>query len=135
MIRRLWVWGPAVAQMAAIFYASSLPDLSALPGGISDKVGHFAGYALLGALLLRALSGAHVRGATPAVALWALACSVLYGVSDEGHQFFVHGPHARTWTICCADTSGAAFAIAICWIVTRAVYHRRVRARRSIIAG
>jgi VanZ family protein len=112
--------------MAAIFYASSLPDLSALPGGISDKVGHFLGYALLGALLLRALSGAHVRGATPAVACRAFLLSVVYGVSDEGHQHFVHGRTAAFDDLL-ADTSGAAFAIAVCWMVTRAVYHRRAQ--------
>jgi VanZ family protein len=112
--------------MAAIYYALSLPDLSALPGGISDKVGHFLGYALLGALLLRALSGAHVRGATATVAFGALLVSMLYGASDEGHQFFVHG-RTPDWGDWFADTSGAAFAIAICWMLTRAVFHRRVR--------
>jgi VanZ family protein len=126
MIRWSWVWGPAVAQMAAIFYASSIPDLSALPGGISDKVGHFVGYALLGALLLRALSGARVAGAKASTAWVAVAVSVVYGVSDEGHQSFVHG---RTPALddLGADALGAAVAVLVCWLLTAAVRAHRAR--------
>jgi len=112
--------------MAAIFYASSLPDLSALPGGISDTVGHFAGYALLGALLLRALSGARASGATAAVAWWAWLASVAYGLSDEGHQFFVPGRSPALDDLV-SDAAGAAVAIAVCWLATRAVHARRVQ--------
>jgi VanZ family protein len=126
MIRPLWVWGPVIAQMAAIFYASSLPDISALPGGISDKVGHFVGYALLGGLMLRAMAGARVSGATPRVALWAFLLSALYGLTDEGHQLLVPGRSAAFDDLV-ADACGAAVAVAFCWIVTRAVHHRRVR--------
>jgi len=125
MIRPLWVWGPAIAQMAAIFYASSLPDLSALPGGISDKVGHFVGYALLGALMLRAMAGARVSGATPNVALWAFLATALYGLTDEGHQLFVQGRTAAFDDLI-ADTLGAAAAVAFCWLVTRIVHRRRL---------
>jgi VanZ family protein len=126
IIRWTWVWGPAVAQMAAIFYASSIPDLSALPGGISDKVGHGVGYALLGALLLRAWSGARVAGAGAAAAWWSLAVSVAYGASDEGHQYLVHGrtPALDDW---CFDALGAAVAIGVCWLATEAVRRRRAR--------
>ena len=125
MIRPLWVWGPAIAQMAAIFYASSLPDISALPGGISDKVGHFIGYALLGALMLRAMSGARVVGATPKVAVWAFLATALYGVTDEGHQLLVQGRTAAFDDLI-ADALGAAAAVAFCWIATRLVHRRRV---------
>ncbi len=45
-----WIQGPALLQMAAIFGASSIPDLTRLPGGISDHTGHFIGDALLGAV-------------------------------------------------------------------------------------
>jgi VanZ family protein len=112
--------------MAAIFYASSIPDLSALPGGVSDKVGHFIGYAILGALLLRAVAGARVAGATARVAWITLAVSVSYGASDEGHQYFVHG---RTPALddLAADALGAAVAIAVCWLLTAAVRAHRAR--------
>lgn len=126
IIRWSWVWGPAVAQMAAIFYASSIPDLDALPGGVSDTVGHMVGYALLAGLLLRALAGARVSGATPSTAWFALLVSAAYGASDEGHQSFVHGrtPAFGDW---CADAFGAAAAVGVCWLLTAAVHRRRAR--------
>ena len=40
--------------MAAIFIASSIPNLDRIPGGFSDKTAHFWAYAVLGAFALRA---------------------------------------------------------------------------------
>ena len=40
--------------MAVIFIASSIPNLTHIPGDVSDKTAHFAAYAILGALMLRA---------------------------------------------------------------------------------
>jgi VanZ family protein len=110
--RRLFVWGPAIAQGIAIFVASSIPNLTRLPGDISDHTGHFIGYAMLGALLLYAFAGASWRGMTAGPAIWALALSSLYGVSDEFHQSFVPGrtPDVHDWA---ADTWGAATAIGV----------------------
>jgi VanZ family protein len=126
LIRWCWVWGPAVAQMAAIFYASSIPDLSTLPGGIPDVVAHFVAYALLGALLLRALAGAHVARAAASTAWWALAATIAYGAADEVHQHFVRGRTADVgdWVV---DAIGAGVAVGICWIATEAVRRRRAR--------
>jgi VanZ family protein len=128
VIRWTWVWGPAVAVMAAIFYASSLPDLWAFPRGLPDEIAHFAGYALLGGLLLRALAGAHVTGVDAPTAWRALAIGVAYGASDEGHQFFVRG---RTPAIddLAADAFGVAVAVAVCWVVTEAVRRHRAGSR------
>lgn len=120
--RTLWVWGPAVAQMIAIFIASSIPDLTELPGGISDKTGHFAGYALLGLLVARGLAGARLAGVTTGSTLWAVVLSSCYGATDEGHQHFVHGrtPDVHDWI---ADTLGAlagALIVAVAgWVARR----------------
>ena len=102
--------------------------LTTLPGGISDKLGHFIGYALLGALVLRAVAGAHVAGVRAATIGLAIAISLLYGASDEGHQHFVHGrvPDVADWG---ADALGALAAIAVCAIGTRLVAGRRARSR------
>jgi VanZ family protein len=109
-MRRLWLWGPVVAQMVAIFVASSIPNLTDLPGGISDHTGHFVGYALLGGLVLRALAAGRLAGVTIRTAAAAWALSALYGVSDECHQLFVAGRTAAVddWA---ADATGAAAAI------------------------
>ena len=73
-----------VVWAGLIFVLSSIPDLGTGLGGwdvVLRKIGHAAEFAVLGALLARAL------GAT-----WlAFAVGVLYAVSDEVHQLFVPG--------------------------------------------
>ncbi|HUL73950.1 MAG TPA: VanZ family protein [Vicinamibacterales bacterium] len=112
MKRWVWVWGPAVAQMAVIFGASSIPNLGELPGGISDKTGHFTGYAILGTVVVRALAGARWSGVTNRAAVAAMLVSSAYGASDEFHQAFVPGrtPDVNDWL---ADTSGAVAAVVV----------------------
>jgi len=112
MKRWVWVWGPAVAQMAVIFGASSIPNLGELPGGISDKTGHFTGYAILGTVVVRALAGARWSGVTSRAAVAAMLVSSAYGASDEFHQAFVPGrtPDVNDWL---ADTSGAVAAVVV----------------------
>jgi VanZ family protein len=124
--RRLWVWGPAILQMAAIFTLSGIPNLKELPGGISDFTGHFVGYGLLGALMLRALAGARWAGVTAGGAARAWIISAAYGVSDELHQYFVPGrsTSAIDWV---ADALGAAVSIVA--IVLVASLLRRVGGR------
>ncbi len=53
LIAWAWRWGPAIAQMAAIFVLSSQSTIPDLPGGLSNHTGHFIGYGMLGALALR----------------------------------------------------------------------------------
>jgi VanZ family protein len=67
-----------------IFVLSSIPDLGTGLGGwdlVLRKIGHAAEFAVLGALLTRALGAAWL----------AFALGVLYAVSDEVHQLFVPG--------------------------------------------
>jgi VanZ family protein len=78
------VWLPVAVWAAVIFVLSSIPDLGTGLGGwdvVLRKIGHAGEFAVLGALLARAL-----RSAWPAFAVGAL-----YAVSDEVHQVFVPG--------------------------------------------
>lgn len=102
--------------MALIFILSAQPKLPPLPGlgcleqtNWFDKVKHAAAYAVLGALLWRALAGVYRKWI---VAALVVGISVLYGVTDEYHQKFVPN---RTCDICdlIADTAGAALAVVI----------------------
>lgn len=108
--------------MIAIFIASSIPDLTELPGGISDKTGHFWGYALLGLFVARAVAGARTAGVTAGSSLAAVALSSAYGATDEFHQRFVHGrsPDVHDWI---ADTlgavAGALLVLVISWVARR----------------
>jgi VanZ family protein len=70
-----------------IFALSSIPSLSSGLGGwdtVLRKLAHTTEYAILGALLLRALGRE----------LAAFVAGVGYAITDEIHQHFVTGRHA-----------------------------------------
>jgi VanZ family protein len=80
----LRLWAPVVLWAAVIFALSSVSDLGTGLGTwdlVLRKVAHAAEFALLGALLLRALRDERV----------ALASGIAYAVTDEIHQHFVPG--------------------------------------------
>lgn len=84
--------------------ATSIPN-PPVPAGVArfDKVAHFAMYAVLGALVARALAG---RRAALAGLLAAVAIAAAFGAADEWHQQFIPGRSMDLvdWT---ADSSGA----------------------------
>ena len=86
-LRRLAsAWLPVILWAGVIFAVSSIPSLATGLGlwdTILRKAAHATEYAILGALLVRALGGR-----APAVVL-----GVAYAVSDEIHQHFVPGRH------------------------------------------
>ena len=85
--RVLTVWLPVFAWAAVIFAFSSIPSLSTGLGTwdtVLRKGAHIAEYAILGALIYRALG----REAL------ALAAGIAYAATDEFHQHFVVGRHA-----------------------------------------
>jgi VanZ family protein len=88
-VKLLSLWGPVVLHMAVIFAGSSTSDTDLLPGRFVDKIAHMAIYALLGALVTRALSGGRLSAATWRHVVFAVLLSTLYGISDEWHQSFV----------------------------------------------
>ena len=112
MIRWLWHWAPALAQMAAIFAASSLEVVPSLPGGLTDYTGHFIGYTLLAALAMRGFSRGRWSGVNGRSGWQAVVMSSLYGVTDEFHQSFVPGrnPSVADW---CVDTLGACVGVGL----------------------
>jgi VanZ family protein len=82
----VWRWAPVVAWAALIFGLSSVSDLGT-GLGIWDlvlrKIAHMTEYAILAALLVRALR-------QPG---WAVALGIAYSISDEVHQSFISGRH------------------------------------------
>ena len=103
MSGRLLRWLPALAWASAIFWLSSQQMLVEAPWALGwDKLHHCTAYAVGGAAFAYAL-----RGRLP----WlAVALGVLYGASDEVHQWFVPGRHAdvRDWV---ADAVGAVAGV------------------------
>lgn len=116
MARRAGQWGPVVAYMALIFYESSQPALpSFVPDSVSDKLLHIGGYAILGALFVRALSNGFRRPLTAAMAVLAVGLTAAYGVSDEIHQSFVPPREMDGWDVV-ADAVGGTLAAAPLYI-------------------
>ena len=113
--------------MAVIFVLSNRPHIGPLPYGITDKSGHFAGYAILAALVLRAIASARWSGVTARAAWSAWLVCAAYGVTDEYHQSFVAGrtSSAADWV---ADAAGAASAIAAAVVAARRLRRGRDRA-------
>jgi len=108
--RLLTVWLPVVVWAAVIFAFSSIPNLSTGLGTwdtILRKGAHVTEYALLGALLYRALS----REAL------ALAAGIAYAATDELHQHFVRGRHASPVDVA-IDAVGVAAGMLV-WLRLR----------------
>jgi VanZ family protein len=99
------LWLPVVAWAALIFALSSVDSLDSGLGGIDfvvRKLAHVTEYAVLGALLARAV-GQPVT---------AFALGVAYAVSDEVHQHFVPGRNGTPVDVA-IDAIGVALGIAI----------------------
>lgn len=86
---RLTSWSLSLLYMVAIFALSALPDLS-LPytfeGG--DFFLHMVEYSILGFLLSWALVNS---GVVRKLVLYGFLVGLLYGMTDELHQYFVPG--------------------------------------------
>src|SRR5437588_10652478 len=95
--RALSIWLPVLAWAAVIFAFSSIPSLSSGLGvwdTVLRKCAHLTEYAVLGALLYRALDRE----------VPALAAGIAYAATDELHQHFVRGRHGAPVDVgTCAD--------------------------------
>ncbi len=102
-------WLLVAGWMAVLFGLSSMPGTS-VPGNYAS-LGHFAFYAVLGALVWMAVYEPH--RATAAIAI-AVLISAAYGVTDEFHQSFVPGrmPDVVDWGV---DTLGALAGACLVW--------------------
>jgi hypothetical protein len=106
--RLAFAWLPVVAWAALIFGLSSIPDLGTGLGGWDlalRKAAHFAEYAILGALLARALY--HTMTAWTWIAWIA---GTVYAASDEFHQHFVPGRQGSPVDIA-IDAAGVAVGV------------------------
>ena len=101
----LRLWAPVVVWAAVIFAFSSISDLGTGLGTwdlVLRKLAHGAEFAVLGALLLRALGEE----------LPALAAGIGYAVTDELHQHFVSGRVGAPLDVL-IDSAGVALGIAV----------------------
>lgn len=91
---RLLYWLPVFLFAGLIFYLSSIPVLG-LPGvpeiELLPAVGHVVEYAILSFLLFRAVANAESPVLRMNAYVFAITFAVLFGITDELHQFFVPG--------------------------------------------
>jgi len=106
---RLLPWAPAAVWSLAILFLTSIPNPRLDVPQNSDKVVHFAVYAILGVLCARA---ARLRRGDMATLLTLIAGISLFGAIDEGHQYFIPGrfPAVDDWV---ADSIGGIAGVAI----------------------
>jgi VanZ family protein len=104
-MRQIKLWGPVVAWAAVIFAFSSVPALSSGLGTWDEvlrKCAHVTEYAILGALLSRAINRP----------LLALLVGIAYAGTDELHQHFVRGRHSSPFDVA-FDACGLALGLLV----------------------
>jgi VanZ family protein len=85
-----YYWLPLIAYCAFIYFQSSYPPPEELPSfNSSDKMLHFAAYAVMGVLFYRAYHTLPIKKEVQWIVLLSMISASLYGVSDEIHQAFV----------------------------------------------
>jgi VanZ family protein len=85
---------PAIVWALLIFILSSIPKLPLpeLDLDFKDKIAHTVAYAILGYLTARALFyQSRFPGWRKKFLLFAILLGIVYGISDEIHQYFVPG--------------------------------------------
>ncbi|MFH0824117.1 MAG: VanZ family protein [Pseudomonadota bacterium] len=105
---------PILAYCGLIFFLSSLSKLPDSVTLIPDKLGHIALYSGLGFLTARYWIVGHGVGATRAIG-WTVVCCLVYGISDEFHQYFVPGRESEIGDVV-ADVIGGFIGSASCLI-------------------
>ena len=143
---------PAIAWMLIIFAASSdlgsaehtsrflIPFLRWLTPDISlatlaavqlsiRKAAHLTEYAILGALLFRAVTAPNGWPRWHYAAAVAIVVAGAFAALDEFHQTFVQSRTGSSHDVL-IDTSGAALGLILWWVFTR----RRQKARAPAIA-
>jgi VanZ family protein len=106
-------WLPVVVWAGLIFALSSIPDLGTGLGGwdlVLRKAAHVVEYAVLGALLFRALSSAGQPLRNGSAGTWAWMLGAAYAASDELHQHFVPGRQASALDLA-IDAVGVAVGV------------------------
>lgn len=110
---QLRYWLPIYLYALAIFLSSHQSRLG-IPIKIIglDKILHFIAYGVLAGLVYRACRKSRNNFVLKHASFLSLAGSILYGFSDEFHQFYIPGRQTSEWDFM-ADALGVIVAIMI----------------------
>ena len=112
-----YYWLPVLVYCLIIFVQSSFPASEHIPEfDFSDKLLHAGVYAVLGLLMFRAFRAMPERFSTAGLAAMSIIFTVLYGASDEVHQYFVPSRHAEFMDFA-ADAVGGIFGVMVAMTV------------------
>jgi VanZ family protein len=114
--------------MLAIFIQSSIGSLK-LPGiefDLADKILHFLVFGILGILTAKGLRSAKNRILKENYTSLTFLICIIYGASDEIHQYFVPGRHA-SWGDWIADTLGIVMMV---WIYKRVIDSKELKNKK-----
>ena len=105
-------WPPVIVWMGVIFIGSSIGSIPRVGGSALDslihRVVHILEFAILGLLVLRALS--RKRPVTRREIMWTLIVVAIYGASDEFHQRFTPGRSSEALSVL-FDVAGGALGV------------------------
>jgi VanZ family protein len=109
----IFYWLPLLVCAGLIYYFSSLshpPD----PLGFhhADKLYHIIEYTILGILVTRLLRKCYTNLGYNKLKIFAISLSILYGISDEFHQYFVNLRDASLFDLV-ADGIGSFFGASL----------------------
>ncbi len=97
---------PFLLYCLLIFWLSAQSDPGSLsPFVIPDKIAHLLEYAGFGFLLMRLLTYLKPDWSAVQYLIWVLSGALLYGLSDEIHQYFVLD-REFSWMDLAADGAG-----------------------------
>lgn len=86
----IFYWAPVISYCVFIFIQSEFPSaIKTHDIPHIDKLAHFLGYGLLGILFFRAFRTTSLKENADRLMLFSMAASILYGISDEIHQYYV----------------------------------------------
>ena len=90
---------PIVLFAGMIYYVSSIPSVAVPSLGIDfeDKLIHIVVYFVFGWLLIRALHFGKQEPISKKILIFSVILGLLYGLSDELHQYFIPGRFSEFW--------------------------------------
>ena len=123
-------WLPLIVYCLFIFIQSDYPSPESLPSfAFSDKLLHFAAYAIMGVLFYRAYQTLPLQNNIQLLMLFSMISASLYGISDEIHQSFIPDRDG-SFSDAIADALGAVCGV---YLYNMWMMARENRRQRSVV--
>jgi VanZ family protein len=123
--RFAWLYlAPFLFYCLLIFSLSAQSDLASVsPVAIPDKIAHLLEYSGFGFLLMRLLRYLEPEAEYVKHLIWVLSAALIYGLSDEFHQYYV--PNREfSWMDLLADGAGGYLGARVWMILAEKIKSR-----------